>query len=210
MKLLPRALALLYLVAMLPAGAAGAPHVESEDDYVARVARDIVLKMVTTAADNDLRATICPDANARQRTDPAVVRALDCDNYRTSEPAAAPRNLADGRSAADGDGRSAADAAQGVWTTKGRESCGKSYYTWTVASKIGMSEFVDQSGQIDIERTLEIGENAILTETLSSYHPPDGHHERIGTRWRYVFTDRNHVQVRNLRTGSVFNLTRCD
>ena len=50
MKSLLMALALLCLVAMLPASAAGALHVESEDDYVARVARDIVLKMVTTAA----------------------------------------------------------------------------------------------------------------------------------------------------------------
>jgi hypothetical protein len=73
-----------------------------------------------------------------------------------------------------------------------------------------MSEFTAQSGQIDIERTVEFSENSVTSETLSSYHPIDGRHEQIGTRWNYIFTDINHVKVRNMRTGPIFYLTRCN
>ncbi|MEJ0019257.1 MAG: hypothetical protein WDN25_22420 [Acetobacteraceae bacterium] len=103
----------------------------------------------------------------------------------------------------------AIDAAQGTWTTRDTASCANRYYTWTVSGTIGMSTFKDQFGQIDVERTVEVKDNVLITETIDSFHPFDRRTERPGTRWSYIFLDRNHVQVRNWTTGASFPLTRC-
>jgi hypothetical protein len=176
-------------------------YAQSSDDGAGNISKDIVGKMGATAAYTQLRSIICGDADARSRATPAVLRALNCGQVPVAG-SDIPRAVLSGSSAA-------ATVARGVWTTKGREYCATSHYTWTVDSGIAMSEFVDQAGQIDIERTREIGDNSITTETLASYHPIDGHHEQIGTRWLYTFIDGDHVQVRNMRTGLTFNLTRC-
>ena len=124
-------LTLLCAIALLWPPAVDKARAQSSDDYSARIARDITLKMAATAAYNELRATICPDANARSNADPAVARALNCDTF------ASPGQTS--RRPVFADRLSVVEAAQGVWTTKGRDSCSRSYYTWTVASKIGMS-----------------------------------------------------------------------
>ncbi len=176
-------------------------YAQSADDGAGNISKDIVGKMGATAAYTQLRTIICGDADARSRAAPAVLRALNCGQLPVAG-SDIPRAVLSGSVAA-------ATVARGVWTTKGREYCATSHYTWTVDSGIAMSEFVDQSGQIDIELTREIGDNSIATETLASYHPIDGHHEQIGTRWLYTFIDSDHVQVRNMRTGLTFSLTRC-
>jgi len=189
------------VVAALLLACGGGAYAQSSDDGAGNISKDIVGKMGATEAYTQLHSIICGDADARARATPAVLRALSCGQVPVAG-SDIPRAILSGTSAA-------ATAARGVWTTKGRESCATSHYTWTVDSGIAMSEFVDQSGQIDIERTREIGDNSITTETLASYHPIDGRHEQIGTRWLYTFSDTDHVQVRNMRTGLSFNLTRC-
>lgn len=193
---------LAVALAMLAAPTLAATEGADRDEYASRIAKDVIQKMVGTAAFEQLRSTVCTNETARQHLDADVAAVLDCGHFR-SAGAARPTTGFSGRA-------TIGDTAAGTWTTKGRENCGRSYYKWVVAGRIGMSEFTDQSGQIDIEITLDFTDSTITTETLSSYHPIDGHHELVGTRWIYTFIDYNHVQVRNLRTGSTFNLTRCD
>jgi hypothetical protein len=73
----------------------------------------------------------------------------------------------------------------------------------------GHSEFKDQLGQIDIERTVEAHQDVLITETLSSFHPVDHKAETKGTNWMYVFTDRDHVEAQNLTRHFVLHLTQC-
>jgi hypothetical protein len=197
-------------LAVLGAGA----QAQTPTTRAGRIANDIMSNMAATPAYKELRQTACSDDSAQAQLGRSVTGALDCPaNAFSGEnnpfsgsgaPAAtgtAPRTFAESAPAIE--------AAQGVWTTRDRASCATRYYTWTVAGSIGMSEFRDQSGQLDVEKTLEVKDDMIVTETIASYHPVDRKIETTGTRWTYLFIDRNHVQVHNLTTGASFVLTRC-
>lgn len=169
-----------------------------------RIAGDVLLNMAATAAFNELRYSACSNENARAQLGEAAMRALDCPGL-PSGTGAAPGTVQPSFQ----ESLPTIEAAQGLWTTRDPSSCAARHYTWTVAGSIGMSEFKDQFGQIDIEKTLEVREDMLITETVSSFHPVDRHTEAPGTRWTYVFVDLNHVQVHNLTTGASFPLTRC-
>jgi hypothetical protein len=200
-------------VLLLPLSAFGV-QAQTPTTRAGRIANDIMSKMPSTPAYKELRQTACSDDSAQAQLGQSMTGALDCpgnafsgDNNPFSSSGApattgtAPRTFAESLPAIE--------TAQGVWTTRDRASCATRYYTWTVAGSIGMSEFRDQSGQLDVEKTLEVRDDTIVTETISSYHPVDRKFETPGTRWTYRFVDRNHVQVHNLTTGASFVLTRC-
>ena len=90
------------------------------------------------------------------------------------------------------------EAAAGRWTTRDVQSCRTRFYTWSVAAD--EVRFVDQSGDVDIERVLAVSADRLETTTIASSQV------KAGTHWSYQMQPNGTVKVTG---GGSFVLTKC-
>jgi hypothetical protein len=94
-------------------------------------------------------------------------------------------------------------ALAGYWTTRFNGDCNDRahVYEWTV--KGDLMRFVSGRGAVDVERIVERRGDRFTAVTVSSPSNPPG------TRWEFVMTGVETVQVTNLSTRRTFAIRLC-